>query len=166
MPLALYAREFFMDHLKLPFADATVVGNAYFATPVPGGPLRLRINFSRTHRADEYNGLRLATVHQNRGELDTVALRFEDHKTFDHRDATLGRNPGEMGHGTIREFRSRPEWVPWKGAHTNGLRDAIEQYVSVWFPGSWAASAPGRTVGRTNPKAPFPPATRSGGRAR
>ncbi|MGX4693765.1 hypothetical protein [Streptomyces sp. JNUCC 63] len=164
--MALHAREFFMEHLKLPFVDAAVVGNAYFATPVPGGPLRLRIDFARTIRAGEYDGLRLATIHQDRGELDAVSLRFEEHKTFDHRDATRGCSPQESGYGTIYEFRDRPDWVPWQGAHTNGLRDAIEQYASVWFPGAWKASAPPRAPGRTARKAPAPPATRNGSRSR
>ncbi|MGW0137517.1 hypothetical protein [Streptomyces calvus] len=161
--MALYARMFFMNHLQLPFADAAVVGNTYYATPVPGAPLRLRIDFTRTVRADEYDGLRLATIHQDGGELDAVVLRFEDHKTFDHRDSTQGRNPRDSGYGTIHEFRDRPEWVPWKGAHTNGLRDAIEHYSSVWFPGAWTASAPGAAVGRTTRKTPSPPPTRDGG---
>ncbi|MFI5795943.1 hypothetical protein [Streptomyces sp. NPDC051677] len=164
--MALYAREFFMEHLKLPFTEAGVVGSTYYATPVPGGPLRLRIDFARTIRADEYNGLRLATIHQDRGELDAAVLRFEDHKTFDHRDASQGRSPRESGYGTFQEFRDRPDWVPWEHAHTDGLRNAIEQYVSVWFPGAWKTPAPSRTSGRTARKAPSPPTARSGTRSR
>jgi hypothetical protein len=147
--LALYAREFFMEHLKLPFTDATVVGDTYFAIPVSGGPLRLRIDFSRAIVADTYGGLRLATVHQDKGELDAVVLRFEDHKTFDHRDATLGRRPRQVGYGTIYVHRDRPDLVPWKSAHTFGLRDAIEQYAQVWFPGAWSAASPSRPAART-----------------
>ncbi|CAL9362948.1 hypothetical protein SUDANB105_00704 [Streptomyces sp. enrichment culture] len=161
--MALYARVFFMNRLGLPFTDAAVVGNTYYATPVSGAPLRLRIDFARTITAGEYDGLRLAVIHQDRGELDAVALRFEDHRTFDHRDATLGRSPRESEFGTMREFRDRPEWVPWEGAHTDGLRDAVEQYSSVWFPGAWTASAPGRGAGRTTHKTPSPPPTRGGG---
>ncbi|MFG2703167.1 hypothetical protein [Streptomyces sp. NPDC048386] len=164
--MALYAREFFMEQLKLPLAEAAVVGNTYFATPTLDGPLRLRIDFARTIRADEYDGLRVAAIHHDRGELDAVVLRFEDHKTFDHRDATLGRSPRESGYGTIYEFRDRPDWVPWQGAHTGGIRDAIEQYASVWFPGAWQTTAPSRAPGRTARKAPTPPATRSGSRTR
>ncbi|GGS93118.1 hypothetical protein [Streptomyces chromofuscus] len=163
--MALYAREFFMEHLKLPLADAAVVGNTYYAMPTPGGPLRLRIDFARTIRADEYDGLRLATMHQDTGELDAVALRFEDHKTFDHRDAARGRSPRESGYGTIYEFRDRPDWVPWEGAHTSGLRAAIEQYTSVWFPGAWKTPAPSRTSGRTARKVPSPPTARGGSRS-
>ncbi|KUO04577.1 hypothetical protein [Streptomyces caeruleatus] len=164
--MALYAREFFMEHLKLPFTEATVVGNTYLAAPIPGGPLRLRIAFSRAFVADTYGGLRLAAIHQDRGELDAVALRFEDHKTFDHRDATLGRRPGQSGYSTIYEHRDRPDLVPWKGAHTIGLRDAIEQYTAVWFPGAWTVSAPSRDRGRTAHTAPAVPVARSGTRAR
>ncbi|MCP3821427.1 hypothetical protein NLX86_26015 [Streptomyces sp. A3M-1-3] len=164
--MALYAREFFVDHLKLPFADAVVVGNSYYATPMPGGPLRLRIEFSRTIRADEYDGLRLATIHQDGGELDAVALRFEDHRTFEHRDATQGCGPSHSGYGTFYEFRDRPDWVPWEGAHTNGLCAAIEQYTSVWFPGAWKTSSPSRTAGRTARKALPRPSAPSGSRSR
>ncbi|MGW2646819.1 hypothetical protein ACWC2T_18305 [Streptomyces sp. NPDC001393] len=163
--MALHAREFFMEHLKLPFTEATVVGATFYAAPT-SGPLRLRIDFSPTIRAGEYDGLRLATLHQDCGQLDTVVLRFEDHKTFDHRDATQGRAPQNSGYGTFKEFRDRPDWVPWQGAHTAGLREAIEQYTTVWFPGAWTASAPSRTVGRTARKAPSPPPSRSGSRTR
>src|SRR2546421_12808103 len=103
--MSMYAREFFAE-LGLPFADSTVVGATYFAAPAPG-PLRLRIDFCPTVRADEYGGLRLATLHQDRGELDVVVLRSEDHKTFDHRDATRGRTPQDSGYGTVKEFRGR-----------------------------------------------------------
>ncbi|MGW7423583.1 hypothetical protein ACWGJB_26700 [Streptomyces sp. NPDC054813] len=162
----MYAREFFMEHLKLPFAEAAVVGTTYFATPVSGAPLRLRIDFSRTIREHEYDGLRLATIHRDGGELDAVALRFEEHKTFDHRDAAQGRTPRESGYGRFQEFRDRPDWVPWEGAHTDGLRDAVERYASVWFPGAWQEPASSRALGRTARKAPSPLAARRGGRAR
>lgn len=162
--MSLHAREFFAD-LALPFTDSYIVGNTYYATPDPGGPLRLRIDFAPTIRADEYNGLRLAAVHPERGELDATVLRFDDHHTFDHRDATQGRSPGTAGHGKIREFRDRPDIVPWRGAHTSGLRNAIEHYSAVWFPGAWKALARARTAGRTARKTPAPPATRRTGRA-
>ncbi|MFE0087691.1 hypothetical protein [Streptomyces sp. NPDC058991] len=164
--MALFTDEFFVDHLKIPFAEAAVVGNAYYATPVPGSPLRLRIDFTGTIRAGEYDGLRLATIHQDRGELDAVKLRFEDHKTFDHRDATQGRSPRQAGYGTFHEFRDRPDWVPWEGAHTGGLREAIEQYASVWFPGAWKTTASSRAPGRSAHKVPVPPPAHSGSRSR
>lgn len=163
----MYAREFF-DQMGLPFADCAVVGTTYYATPVPDGPLRLRIDFCRTIRANEYDGLRVATIHPEQGELDAAVLRFDDHKTFNHRDATLGRTPQESGYGTFQEFRDRPDWVPWEGALTSGLRDAIEQYTAVWFPGAWTGSVPGRAAGRiTRKNLPPPPGPGPGpGRSR
>ncbi|MFC9431587.1 hypothetical protein [Streptomyces sp. NPDC056987] len=151
--MAMHAREFFAE-LDLPFTDRAVVGDTYYATPVPGGLLRLRIDFARTQYDSEYSGLRLALIHQELGTLDTGILRFDDHKTFDHRDARRGRTPGQSGYALVREFRERPDWVPWEGAHINGLRDAIEQYSAVWFPGAWPAPAPSRAVGRTAHQAP------------
>lgn len=47
----LKAPEFFAE-LCLPFTDSTVVGTTYFAVPVPGAPLRLRIEFTGTIHAD------------------------------------------------------------------------------------------------------------------
>ena len=161
----MHAREFFAE-LGLPFTDGTVVGTTYYATPIPGTPLRLRIDFSRTIRAHVYDGLRIATLHQDRGELDVVVLRFEDHATFDHRDAARGRTAMQSGYGTFQEFQRYPDWVPWQGAHTRGLRDAIEQYTAIWFPGAWQAPTPSRNAGRTAHKTPVPPATRNGGHAR
>jgi hypothetical protein len=163
--MALHAREFFAD-LALPFTESSVVGNTYYATPDQGGLLRLRIDFAQTIRADVYNGLRLAVIHPDRGELDATVLRFDDHNTFDHRDAAQGRSPGTAGHGRIQEFRDHPDIVPWRGAHTSGLRDAIEHYSAVWFPGAWKALARARTPGKPAPKAPVPPAARSMRRAR
>ncbi|OYP14846.1 hypothetical protein CFC35_10285 [Streptomyces sp. FBKL.4005] len=162
--MAMHAREFFAE-LELPFADSAVVGDTYYATPIPGGPLRLRIDFSPTQWANEYAGLRLATLHQDRGELDVTVLRFADHKTFDHRDSTRGLQPHNSGYGTFKEFKDRPDWVPWEGAHTNGLRDAIEQYSAVWFPGTWPAPAPSRATGRTAQLVPSLPAQRRAARA-
>lgn len=57
----------------LPFPDQAVVGNSYYATPIPATPLRLRIDFTRTIHADTYGGLRLAVVDRDRGEIDAVA---------------------------------------------------------------------------------------------
>jgi hypothetical protein len=158
--MAMHAQTFFRDHLRLPFRDAVIVGNSYYATPQPDSPLRLRITFARDAvRADEYEGLRLTVLHADRGELDAVTLRFEDHHTFDHRDASRGRRPNESGYATIREFRDSPDWVPWKGAHTNRLRAAIEQYATVWFPATKATTAPSATAHRTSHNTPAPPPT-------
>ncbi|MFE9308139.1 hypothetical protein ACFYM5_10610 [Streptomyces sp. NPDC006706] len=154
--MPMYAREFFAE-LNLPFTDAAVVGNTYYATPTAEGPLRLRIDFSPTIRAGEYDGLRLATIHQDGGELDVVHLRFADHKTFDHRDSAYGRTPSTSGYAVFKEHRDAPDRVPWKGAHIDGLRDAIEQYASVWFPGSWPPPAPVRATARAARKVMSPP---------
>ncbi|MDT0382300.1 hypothetical protein RM572_26430 [Streptomyces sp. DSM 42041] len=162
--MTLHARDFFAE-LSLPFTDSHVVGDTYLATPDPGGPLRLRIDFTRA-RADVYDGLRLAVIHRDRGELDVVVLRFDDHKTFDHRDSTLGHSPTSMGYAVFHDFRERPDIVPWRGAHTNGLRDAIEQYSAVWFPGAWRPPSRVRASSRAPVKAPAPPAARGAGRAR
>ncbi|MFG3043161.1 hypothetical protein ACGFYZ_40315 [Streptomyces sp. NPDC048330] len=162
--MSLQAPEFFAE-LCLPFPDSTVVGNTYFAAPVPGVPLRLRIDFSRTIYADTYGGLRLAVVHPDRGEIDAVALSFVDHGTFHRRDEAHNTLVNSKQYGTFSMSR-RPGKRPWEGAVPTGLRDAIEQYTAVWFPGAWAASAPRRTPGRTAHTAPVLPATRSGGRAR
>jgi hypothetical protein len=163
--LALHAREFFAE-LQLPFADSTVVGDTYYATPAPGGSLRLRIDFSRTRWPNEYDGLRLAAVHQDRGEVDVTVLRFTEHKTFDHRDSARGMQPHDQDYGTFKEFKQWPNKVPWEGAHTGGLREAIEQYTSIWFPGTWTATAQKRTAGRTARVAPAPPAAPSTRRTR
>ncbi|MER5793243.1 hypothetical protein [Streptomyces sp. NPDC001980] len=162
--MSLQAPEFFAE-LCLPFHDHTVVGNTYFAAPVPGLPLRLRIDFTATIHADTYGGLRLALVHPHRGEIDAVALSFLDHGTFHRRDEATNTRPNTKQHGTFGTYH-RPGRPPWEGAVTTGLRDAIEQYTAVWFPGAWTASAPSRTTGRTAHTAPAAPVTRSGTRAR
>jgi hypothetical protein len=162
--LSLQAPEFFAE-LCLPFHDSTVVGNTYYATPTPGAPLRLRITFTGTIHADTYGGLRLAVLHADRGEIDAVALSFEDHGTFHRRDEAHNTRSGTKQYGTFDTYH-RPGQPPWEGAVTTGLRDAIEQYTAVWFPGAWTASAPSRAAGRTAHKAPALPTSRSGGRAR
>ena len=140
--MSLQAPEFFAE-LCLPFHHSTVVGNTYFAVPVPDTPLRLRIDFSRTIYADTYGGLRLAVVHPDRGEIDVVALGFVDHGTFHRRDEANNTSPNASGYGTFNKYH-RPGRPPWDGAVTTGLRDAIEQYSAVWFPGAWTAPAPSR----------------------
>ncbi|AVV45308.1 MULTISPECIES: hypothetical protein [Streptomyces] len=162
--MSLQAPEFFAE-LCLPFHNSTVVGNTYFAAPVPGTPLRLRIDFTGTIHADTYGGLRLAVVHPARGEIDAVALSFLDHGTFHRRDEATNTRPNTKQHGTFDKYH-RPGRPPWEGAVTTGLRDAIEQYTAVWFPGAWTASAPSRAAGRTAQTAPVAPVTRSGTRAR
>ncbi len=163
-PLSLQAPVFFAE-LRLPFADHTVVGNTYYAAPVPGTPLRLRINFTRTIYADTYGGLRAAVVHPDRGEIDAVALSFVDHGTFHRRDEATHTQPNTKQYGTFDTYH-RPGRPPWDGAVTTGLRDAIEQYTAVWFPGAWAASALKRAAGTSPHTAPAPPNTRGGARTR
>ncbi|MFD3910030.1 hypothetical protein [Streptomyces sp. NPDC058603] len=162
--MSLQAPEFFAE-LCLPFHDSTVVGNTYYATPVPGAPLRLRITFARTIYADTYGGLRLAVVHADQGEIDAVALSFKDHGTFRLRDKARDASASAEPYGTFDKYH-RAGRPPWEGAVTTGLRDAIEQYTAVWFPGAWAASGPRRATGPTAHKTAAPPVTRSGGRAR
>ncbi|MEU7033632.1 hypothetical protein ABZ958_08115 [Streptomyces sp. NPDC046237] len=162
--MSLHAPEFFAE-LCLPFPDSTVVGNTYYATPFTGAPLRLRISFTGTIHADNYGGLRLAVVHADQGEIDAVALDFVDHGTFHRRDEAHNTLKGTKQYGTFDTYH-RPGKPPWEGAVTTGLRDAIEQYTAVWFPGAWAAPAPRRTTGLTAHRAPAQLATRSGGRGR
>ena len=102
--MSLQAPEFFAE-LCLPFHDHAVVGNTYFAAPVPGAPLRLRIDFTRTIHADTYGGLRLAVVHPDRGEIDAVALSFVDHGTFHRRDEATNTRPE---HQAVRHLRQVP----------------------------------------------------------
>ncbi|MFJ9667688.1 hypothetical protein ACIRPP_24255 [Streptomyces sp. NPDC101219] len=161
--MSLHAAEFFAE-LCLPF-DYAVVGATYFAAPVPGAPLRLRIDFTAIIHADTYDGLRVAVIHPDRGEIDAVALSFLDHGTFHRRDEANNTRPNTKQYGTFSTYR-HPGRPPWEGAVTTGLRDAIEQYTAVWFPGAWAASTPSRAAGRSAHRATVPSATRSGARTR
>ncbi|GAA1159849.1 hypothetical protein GCM10009654_15010 [Streptomyces hebeiensis] len=110
---------------------------------------------------DTYGGLRAAIAHPDCGEIDAVALSFVAHGTFHRRDEAHNIRPDTKQYGTFDT--NFPLGSPlWEGAVTTGLRDAIEQYTAVWFPGGWATSAPSRASGRTPHKAPVPPANRSG----
>ncbi|WP_329473112.1 hypothetical protein OIE75_32800 [Streptomyces sp. NBC_01723] len=129
--MSLQAPEFFTE-LCLPFHDHTVVGNTYYAAPVPGTPLRLRIDFTRTIHADTYGGLRVTVVHPDRGEIDAVALSFLDHGTFHRRDEANHTRPNTKQYGTF-DTHHRP------------------------LPGAWDASAPKRAAGRTSRRTPPPP---------
>ncbi|MEU6243953.1 hypothetical protein [Streptomyces sp. NPDC047024] len=153
--MPLYAPEFFAE-LCLPLADGTVVGNTYFAAPAPDSALRMRIDFTRTIHADTYGGLRVAIVHPDRGEIDAVALSFAEHQTFHRRDEATNTRPDMHRYGTFDKYH-RPGRPPWDGAVLTGLRDAIEGYTSVWFPGAWVPSAPARAAGRTALRAAAPP---------
>ncbi|AZS87214.1 hypothetical protein ELQ87_25470 [Streptomyces griseoviridis] len=152
--MSLQATEFFTE-LCLPFHHHAVVGNTYYAAPAPGTPLRLRIDFTPTIRADTYGGLRVAVVHPDRGETDAVALSFVDHGTFHRRDEANHTRPNTNQYGTFDTYH-RPGRPPWDGAVTSGLRDAIEQYTAVWFPGAWAASMSKKAAGRIPRSTPAP----------
>ncbi|GGZ44603.1 hypothetical protein [Streptomyces poonensis] len=162
--MSLRAAEFFTE-LCLPFTDSTVVGNTYYAAPVPGGPLRLRISFTGTVYADTYGGLRAAVIHADRGEIDAVALSFVDHGTFHRRDEARNTSRDSSKYGTFDKYH-RPGQPPWEGAVTTGLRDAIEQYTRVWFPGVWEAASPVRAVGRSAGTTVLPPPARPSVRSR
>lgn len=90
-----------------------------------------------------------------------MALSFADHGTFRRRDEAHGTPANTKGYGTFDTYH-RPGQPPWEGAVTNGLRDAIEQYTAVWFPGAWTTAAPRRTAHQT----PAPLTTHRGGRSR
>ncbi|WP_217199863.1 hypothetical protein [Streptomyces buecherae] len=162
--MSLQAAEFFAE-LHIPFANSTVVGDTYFATPILGSPLRLRIDLSQTIHADTYGGLHVAVVHADRGQLDAVTLSFVDHGTFHRRDEATATRPNAKRYGTFDKYH-RPGQPPWEGAITTGLRKAIEQYTTIWFPGAWTAALPNRTTGRTAHTQPIPPPHRSGTRVR
>ncbi|BBC30753.1 hypothetical protein SGFS_020470 [Streptomyces graminofaciens] len=162
--MSLHAQQFFTEHLTLPFTEGAVVGNTYYATPLPNSPLRLRIDFSPTIRENEYGGLRLAVVHPEKGDLDAVVLTFDEHGTFTRRDAARDVRPGFSGYARILDLRHHNRQPPWHGAEVAGLRSAIEQYTNIWFPGAWATSPRARPTARTArkvPTAPHSPAART-----
>lgn len=128
--MSVHATEFF-DELDLPFTG-TVVSDSYIATPVPGSPLRLRIDFTPGMYMHSYDGLRLKLLHAEQGPIDQIVLRFAEHHTFRRRDATTS---GTAWPGTFRQgTESGPS--PWEGADLSGLRSAVVQYVDAWFPGA------------------------------
>ncbi|MEV6807738.1 hypothetical protein [Streptomyces sp. NPDC051132] len=128
--MALYAQQFFTGQLQL--TGGTVIGDSYYCAPTAGSPLRLRIDFARTIRAGEYDGLRLQTLHAEQGVLDSLVLTFAAHDTFRSRDDALHRKPGDDGYAVIRDWRGYDP--PWQGVATTKLRQAIEQYTTLWFP--------------------------------
>ncbi|MER5737857.1 hypothetical protein ABT117_19565 [Streptomyces sp. NPDC002262] len=126
--MVLHAREFF-DQLDLPLPFGTVVGDVYYANPT-NSAIRLRIDFARTIMDRQYDGLRLAVIHAERGPLDTAYFRFDDHGTFTRRDAKLG--PG-AARGVISDWHN-DGLPPWHGADLTGLRTAIVAFVQVSCP--------------------------------
>jgi hypothetical protein len=129
----LHAQQFFTQHLALPYEGGTVIGNTYYAAPIPGSPLRLRIDFQPTIAEHEYNGLRVSALHTERGTIDTTVLSFADHDTFTDRDARRGNGYFGEAKDCFRDANTRGK-PPWHGAQTEGLTYAIEQYVQIWFP--------------------------------
>ncbi|MCL6739438.1 hypothetical protein [Streptomyces neyagawaensis] len=164
--MSLHAQQFFTEHLMLPFAESAVVGDTYYAAPLPKSPLRLRIDFSRTIRESEYDGLRLAVVHPEKGDVDAVVLAFVEHGTFARRDAERDVQPGFSGYARILDLHHHNRQPPWNGAEVRGLRTAIEQYTKVWFPGGWTTSAHSRPAARTARNVPTAAAGYTAARAR
>ncbi|WP_181516022.1 MULTISPECIES: hypothetical protein [unclassified Streptomyces] len=134
MQLPLHAERFFTNQLAL--TDGIVIGDTYYGTPTPNSLLRLRIDFARTIRLGEYDGLLLQVLHTELGGvLDAAVLRFAEHDTFRARDDALGRKRGHDGYAVIRDWGERDE-PPWQGAATTKLRRAIQQYTALWLPGT------------------------------
>ncbi|MFD3522289.1 hypothetical protein [Streptomyces sp. NPDC058653] len=102
-------------------------------------------------------------VHAEQGAIGTTILSFADHHTFARRDARLDIAPGGSGYSTFRDWHTQRSDPPWKGADGAELRQVIEQYAEVWFPGSTGRPpVPGRVVGPAAHTLPVPP--RAGGR--
>ncbi|MEW1633555.1 hypothetical protein AB0469_05740 [Streptomyces sp. NPDC093801] len=133
--MPLFTEQLFADHLTLPYPEAAVVGDAYYAAPVPDLPLRLRIDFAPTIHADRYDGLRLQIVHMEQGRIDTAVLSFADHGAFEARDRRMGRKPGAAGYGAFTDSRYSED-PPWLGIGVTRLRAAIDRYVRLWIPGA------------------------------
>ncbi|BAU88047.1 hypothetical protein SLA_7181 [Streptomyces laurentii] len=133
--MPLFAEQFFTDHLALPYPEATVVADTYYAQPSPDQPLRLRIDFADTRMHQRYDGLRLETVHLDRGRLDGQCLNFADHGAFAARDQRMGTRPGDGAYGTFTDWHDT-ETPPWIGIDVTRLRTAIDRYVRMWFPGA------------------------------
>ncbi|MFF9778650.1 hypothetical protein ACF1HJ_34010 [Streptomyces sp. NPDC013978] len=90
---------------------------------------------------------------------------FVEHGTFHRRDEATNARPNTKRYGTF-DTCCRPGRPPWEGAVTTRLRDAIEQYIAVWFPGAEVAFTPKLTVDRTPRSTPAPLATRTSARIR
>ncbi|MHB6911361.1 hypothetical protein [Streptomyces sp. DB-54] len=159
------AAEFFAE-LCLPFTNGSVVGNTYYATPIKDAPLRLRIRFTPTLYADTYGGLQATVLHADNGVLDSVSLTFVDHGTFHRRDEAQNTPRNNTTYGTFNTHHHRPGQPPWEGAVTTGLRDAIEKYSNVWFPGAWRAHTQARSSGPAARNALPPQLARSSVRTR
>lgn len=139
-----------------------MVSSSYIATPVPGSPLRLCIDFAPGIYMHSYDGLHLRIVHTENGTIDQIVLRFAEHRTFRHRDATTSGNaaPDTFRRGT----ENGPP--PWEGADLSGLRSAIVQYTDAWTSGAWKAPPPTGATSRAVQAVSPPARLRTGGPAR
>ncbi|MFJ9551266.1 hypothetical protein [Streptomyces erythrochromogenes] len=132
--MALSPNAFFTQELALAFDNGAVVGNSYYAAPVPESPLLLRISFQSTIRQGEYGGLRLSMVHADRGPIDEIVLSFADHGTFRARDRAAGRTDRSDGYGVFRDFTPRASGpAPWAGGDWTRLKAAVTRYADLWF---------------------------------
>ncbi|MFD3332185.1 DUF317 domain-containing protein [Streptomyces sp. NPDC058700] len=133
--VSLFAQQFFDDHLTLPYSEATVVGDTYYAQPAPDLPLRLRISFTDTRMHQRFDGLRVEVVHLDHGRIDAQWLSFAEHDAFTARDRRLGTGRREGSYATFTAGRDT-DTPPWVGIGVARLRTAIDRYVQVWFPGA------------------------------
>ncbi|WP_432112650.1 hypothetical protein [Streptomyces sp. S1] len=152
--MPLFAEQFFDDHLALPYAEAAVVGDDYYARPTPDLPLRLRIGFTEGRTREHYVGLRLQILHPEQGRIDAQVLSFAQYGVFRARDGRLGNRPGSGEYGSFTDWRST-DTPQWTGIDVTRLRDAIGKYVQVWFPGAPAV----RTARLSVASMPTPPAS-------
>ncbi|MFJ5546726.1 hypothetical protein [Streptomyces sp. NPDC093225] len=106
----------------------------------------MRIDFRRTIRQGEYDGLQLTVLHADNGTLDTAGLAFADHGTFTERDTARGSAPGRDGYARIRDWHSNSH-VPWRGADLTGLRQAVSAYATLWTPAPSSANPLSRQEG-------------------
>lgn len=143
--MPLFAEQFFADHLTLPYPEAAVVGDTYYARPAPNLRLRLRVSFADTSYHKRYDALRIEVVHPDQGRIDAQLLNFAEHGAFAARDKRLDTSRNDARYGTFTDWHPT-DTPPWQGIGTAGLRRAIDRYVQLWFPGAPSV--------RTGPKAP------------
>ncbi|KUH38548.1 MULTISPECIES: hypothetical protein [Streptomyces] len=154
--MPLFAEQFFTGHLALPYPEAAVVGDTYYARPVSDLPLRLRVSFADTSYHKRYDALRVEVVHPEQARIDAQLLYFAEHGAFAARDKRLDWRPGDGLHGTFTDWHPRGA-PPWEGINVTPLRAAIDRYVQLWFPGAPSV--------HTGPKAPAAVPTRPAARA-
>ncbi|MFI5804421.1 hypothetical protein [Streptomyces sp. NPDC051561] len=131
--MSLFAEQFFQQELRLPYVG-TVVADTYYALPSTETPARLRLDFQRTVVENEYDGLRLTTVHPTVGQIDTVTLSFAEHGVFRERDTGRTERWGHSQNGCFTDRGSSEP--PWKTGDFAAVRDAVNKYVQMWFVGA------------------------------